>query len=99
MEQMIFLVLLLIVFPCTVWGICALLSPKKITLTGHATVMSHYVSRSSTWHYMVCFAFSDGTTMELRTVKGDYQTLKDGQSGQVTWEDDFLLHFDPDPTP
>ena len=96
MKQTIFIVLLLIVFPCAVWGICALLSPKKITLTGHATVQSHRVVRSSSWNYMVNFIFSDGSTMELRTVKGDYQALKDGQSGQVTWEEDFLLHFDPD---
>ena len=96
MEQLIFIVLLLIVFPCTVWGLVALFSPKKLTLTGHATVQSHRVIQESTWNYLICFEFSDGSALELRTVKADYQTLKDGQSGQLTWEDDFLLHFDPD---
>lgn len=96
MEQLIFIVLLLVVLPCAVWGISAPLSPKKVTLTGHATVKSHRVWRDSSWNYLVCFAFSDGSTLELRTVRGDYDTLKDGQSGQLTWEDDLLLHFDPD---
>lgn len=96
MEQLIFIVLLLIVFPCMVWGIVRLLDKNRGELTGHATVKSHRVERSSTWNYMLCFEFSDSSTLELRTTKGDYQTLKDGQSGQLTWEDGLLLHFDPD---
>lgn len=98
-SQFLFVFVLLVVFPCAVWGIYALLSPKKVTLTGHATVKSHQIWRDSCWTCLVCFEFSDGSELELRTVKGDYQALTDGQSGQLTWEDDLLLHFEPDPTP
>lgn len=96
MHQLIFLTLLLIVFPGAVWGISALFSRKNVMMTGRGIVRSHRVARSSTWNYLVCFELSDGSTLELHTTKGDYQTLADGQSGQLTWEDDLLCHFDPD---
>ena len=37
--------------------------------------------------------------MELYTIREDYETLLDGQTGQLTWEKETFLHFDPDPTP
>lgn len=82
-----------------VWGIYSLCSQKKVTLTGRATVKSRYTQLARGRKYLICFELSDGSTVELRTIRSDYETLKDGQSGQVTWEDDLLLHFDPDPTP
>lgn len=95
-SQFLFIFILLVVFPCAVWGIYALLSPKKVTLTGRATVKSHRAWLERDWKYLVCFEFNDGSTLELRTVKSDYQALTDGQSGQLTWENDLFLHFDPD---
>lgn len=96
MSQFLFIFLLLVVFPCTVWGISSFFSKNKGEMTAHVTVKSRRVERHSTWNYLVCFELSDGSELELLTTKGDHQTLKDGQSGQVTWENGHLYHFDPD---
>lgn len=95
-KEMLIFYGLILVSPLLAWGVSALFSRKKYELTGYATVKSHRVGRNSSWNYLICFELSDGSELELLTTKGDYQTLKDGQSGQVTWENGQLYHFDPD---
>lgn len=95
MEQLVFIVLL-VVLPCLVWGFPALFSRNRHEMTARATVQSHRVGRDSGWKYLVIFALADGETVELITTIPDYQSLEDGQSGQLTWEKGMFLHFDPD---
>ena len=73
-------------------------------MTAPATVVSHRLALSpaggrysDNWNRLVTFRLSDNTELELYTTKEEYETLIDGQSGQLTWEDDLFLHFDPDP--
>lgn len=95
-SQYLFLLLLVVVFPGLVWAVSALLSRNTSKLTGHATVKSHRVARDTGWLYLVCFELGDGSPLELLTTIGDYQALIDGQSGQLTWENNLFYHFDPD---
>lgn len=102
MDSTIFSILLLVVFPCVVLGISALLN-RKSQMTAHATVVSHRLELGigggkygDNWNRLVTFRLTDGSELELYTVRADYETLTDGQSGQITWEKENLLHFDPD---
>lgn len=96
LASQIFLFLLIAAFPCVIWAISALSSPKPTAMTGRATVTAHRTWLERGRKYHVCFKLSDGSMLELRTVRVDYETLLDGQSGQLTWENDLFLHFDPD---
>lgn len=76
---------------------------KGPEMTGPATVKSHRVDQGrftgnapSRWNYLVTFTLSDGEELELYTILSDYQTLKDGASGQLTWQGKRLLHFEAD---
>lgn len=89
--------------PCLVWGISALFSRNKGKMTAHATVVSHRLELGigggmygDNWNRLVTFRLIDGSEIELYTIRQDYETLVDGQSGQLTWEKENLLHFDPD---
>lgn len=76
---------------------------KGPEMTGPATVKSHRVVQGrylgkapSRWNCMVTFTLSDGEEVELYTIQSDYQTIKDGQTGQLTWQGKRLLDFEPD---
>ena len=103
MDSTMFIILLLVVFPCVVLAISALLN-RKSQMTAYATVVSHRLDLGigggmyggDNWNRLITFRLKDGSEMELYTVREDYETLIDGQSGQITWEKENLLHFDPD---
>ena len=102
-SEWIYILLLLVVFPGVAWGLSSLFSKNK-KMTAPATVVSHRLALSpaggrysDNWNRLVTFRLSDNTELELYTTKEEYETLIDGQSGQLTWEDDLFLHFDPDP--
>ena len=105
MDSTIFSILLLVVFPCIILGICALLN-RKSQMTAYATVVSHRLELGigggmygDNWNRLITFRLKDSSEIELYTVREDYKTIIDGQSGQITWEKENLLHFDPDITP
>ncbi len=105
MNSTLFTILLLVVFPCTVLAISALLN-RKSQMTARATVVSHRLELGvgggmygDNWNRLVTFRLKDGSEIELYTIREDYETITDGQTGQLTWEKENLLHFDPDPTP
>ena len=94
---------LILAIPCLVWGISALFSRSKGKMTAHATVVSHRLELGigggmygDNWNRLVTFRLGDGSELELYTIRQDYETLVDGQYGQLTWEKENLLHFDPD---
>lgn len=106
MKQLIFGIVFLVVFPCAVWGIYHLFDKNKGEMTVHATVVSHRLGLGQgggrygdNWNRLVTFRLKDGSEIELYTVREDYETLVDGQSGQLTWEKETFLHFDPDTAP
>lgn len=75
---------------------------KGPEMTGPATVKSHRVTQGrylgkapSRWNYMVTFTLSDGEELELYTIQSDYQVLKDGVSGLLTWQGKRFLDFEP----
>lgn len=76
---------------------------KGPELTGTATVKSHRVAQGrylgkapSRWNYMVTFTLSDGEEIELYTIQSDFQVLKDGTSGTLTWQGKRFLDFAPE---
>lgn len=76
---------------------------KGPEMTGHATVKSHRVTQGrylgkapSRWNYMVTFTMADGEELELYSIQSDFQVLKDGASGLLTWQGKRFLDFEPD---
>lgn len=76
---------------------------KGPELTGHATVISRKVDQGrylgkapSRWNYMMTFRLSDGEEVELYVTDDIFSSLKDGETGQLTWQGKRFYHFDPD---
>lgn len=71
-------------------------------MTGPATVRSSRVktgrapTRGSHWDYMMTFALADGKEVELYVTEDVFSTLKEGQSGQLTWQGKRFYYFDSD---
>ena len=106
MSRFLFSLGLFITLPLAVWGIYRLFDKNKGEMTAHATVISHRLDLGigggmygDNWNRLITFRLKDGSEIELYTIREDYETLTDGQSGQITWEKENLLHFDPDTTP
>lgn len=98
-----FLIMLLIAGGClfVYW-----LQNRGPALTGPATVVSrrtevgkmpgnHWRGYGSSWNYLVTFHLADGEEIELYTFENIYNTLTEGQSGQLTWHQDTLSSFTP----
>lgn len=99
-EQTIFILIIMAIpfLALIVYGITN--RPKVVT--GPATVESHRVEVakfgakwSHGWNYLIIFRLSDGETLELYTTEGEYQTIQDGQSGTLLWDDNQLVEFIP----
>lgn len=82
---------------------------KGPELTGQATVKSHRVEQGNyqgqapagyqgntrgNWNYWVTFTLSDGEEIELYTGEAEYKALKEGTTGQLTWQGRKLRSFD-----
>ena len=101
-QMIMFLVILAV--PLIFWGIPALINRIKGPSTAHVTVISHRLELSKVggawysdnWNRLVTFRLKDGSDLELYTTKQTYETIEDGQTGQLTWEQENLLYFDPD---
>jgi len=103
MNDIIFFLLLIFVIPAIMWGIPALIRKIKGPMTAHAAVLSRRMEPgkwggrySDNWNRLITFQLTDGSEIELYVSKEEYETLKDGQSGQITWDEDTLTFFDPD---
>lgn len=46
------------------------------------------------WNYWVIFTLSDGEEIELYTGEAKYKALKDGITGQLTWQGKKFRSFD-----
>lgn len=76
---------------------------KGPELTGRATVTSHRVEQGryhgnapSRWHHLITFTLSDGEEIELYVFEAVFNSLKDGQTGQLTWKGKDFYSFDPE---
>jgi hypothetical protein len=84
---------------------------KGPKLTGPATVKSRRVGQGNyqgqaptryqgntrgNWNYFVTFTLSDGEEIELYAFESEYRALKEGISGQLTWQGKQFLEFDTD---
>ena len=105
MDSTILSLILFVAIPCVLLVISTLRS-RKSQMTAHATVVSHRLELGigggmygDNWNRLVTFRLKDDSEVELYTIREDYETLLDGQTGQLTWEKETFLHFDPDPTP
>lgn len=106
LSQFLFIFGLFVALPLTAWLIYRLFDKNRGEMTAHATVVSHRLELGigggmygDNWNRLVTFRLKDGSEMELYTVREDFETITDGQTGQLTWEKENLLHFDPDTTP
>ena len=102
-KEYLFFLGLVLLGPVILWGIPALIRKIKGPMTAHATVLSRRMELSKigghwsdNWNRLITFQLKDGSEVELYVSKEEYATLEDGQSGQITWEDDTLTYFDPD---
>lgn len=84
---------------------------KGPKMTGPATVKSRRVEQGNyqgkaptryqgnsrgNWNYYVTFTLSDGEELELYVGEGEYRALKEGLSGQLTWEGKQFREFETD---
>ena len=76
---------------------------KGPEMTGPATVKAHRVEQGrfhgkapGRWNYIVTFALSDGEEIEVYVGEGEFRALKDGASGQLTWQGKTFLEFETD---
>ena len=99
MDPQTILILVIIAIPFLALLVYGITNRPKI-VTGPATVECHRVEHgkyggkwSHSWNYLVTFRFSDGDTLELHTTLTDYQTIKDGQHGMLSWDEDQLMDF------
>ena len=101
-TELIFFGLCLLVL-VIVRGIPALIKRLRGPMTAYATVLSRRMELSKmggywsdNWNRLITFQLKDGSELELYVSKEEYETLEDGQSGQITWDEDTLTFFDPD---
>lgn len=100
-EQIIFFLFLAGLFAALI--LIHILSRGK-EMTGPATVVSHRLELGTggggygadNWNRLVTFRLTDGNELELYAIREDYEKLEDGMTGQLTWQKENLLHFDPD---
>lgn len=55
----------------------------------HANTMYH----EDPWLYLVVFHLDNGEELELKTTEQLYGTLKEGTSGELTWQGEMLVSF------
>lgn len=91
---------LLTVFALAVYAI----SNRSREITGPATIVSRRMepgkwgaAYSDNWNRMITFRLTGGEEVELFVSKTEYDELTDGTQGQLTWDKDTLVHFEPDP--
>lgn len=69
----------------------------QATVKSHRVVQGHYLGKApSRWNYLVTFTLSDGEEIELYTIQSDFQVLKDGTCGTLTWQGRRFLDFEAD---
>lgn len=85
---------------------------SKEYLTGHATVVSRRVAQKdggrsgtsrinpnatgfSRWQYLVTFDLG-AQMLELQVSEADYARLKEGLTGELEWQYEYLVSFTPD---
>ena len=64
------------------------------TVKSHRMEMARVPTPESTWNYLVTFTLSDGSEVELYTLEVQFHELKDGQTGNLTWEGENFLTFE-----
>ena len=64
------------------------------TVKSHRMMSARFPTPESTWNYLVTFTLSDGSEVELYTLEVQFHELKDGQTGNLTWEGENFLSFD-----
>lgn len=68
--------------------------------TAPATVLSRTVRHNNSiyheapWQYVVTFRLDSGEEKELITSEADYPKLKEGASGNLTWQESAFLSFE-----
>lgn len=63
------------------------------TVKSHRMASARFPTMDSTWDYLVTFALSDGSEVELHTMEVQFRQLQDGQTGQLHWEGENFLSF------
>lgn len=83
------------------WMLHWYLTRSKGIMTGFATVLSKtpelgYGGKwSSGWNYRAVFSVGN-TQLILYVLKSDYELLREGMTGLLTWQEENMLNFVPD---
>jgi len=71
-------------------------------MTGHATVISKTpelalgVKWGSGWNYKILFEVG-AHQFPLYVLLGDYETIQEGMTGTLIWQEENMIEFIPDP--
>ena len=68
------------------------------TVAGRRLASAQMPTADSTWDHWIRFLLSDGSEVELIVPAEQFHTLKDGTTGDLTWEMDTLVSFKPEET-
>ena len=55
---------------------------------------ARFPTPGNTWDYLASFTLEDGTELQLNITEEQYQLLKTGSTGILTWEGENFLRFD-----
>lgn len=69
---------------------------KAPQLTGPATLLTLNAEYRHGWYYIGIFSLTDGEEIRLYMLRHWYDTLKEGQTGLLTWQGKTLVDFEPD---
>ena len=92
---------------CVVVPLCALLYwlltwKNRREMMGHATVISKTpelalgVKWGSGWNYKILFEVGNHQ-FPLYVLQGDYETIQEGMTGTLIWQEENMVEFIPDP--
>lgn len=84
---------LIVLLPLACFILLVIISTRGTSLTGRATVVSHRISGRN---YLVTFRLSDGEELELYVFQNQYNELREGTTGQLTWCKDSMGSFEPE---
>lgn len=105
MEQMEIAILLTgcVVIPAIALVYWLLTRKNRREMMGYATVISRTpelalgVKWGSGWNYKILFEVG-GHQFPLYVLQGDYETIQEGMSGMLIWQEENMISFTPDDT-
>lgn len=67
---------------------------EEATVVSRRMASARFPTPGNTWDHLVTFRLSNGTEAELFVTEDQFQQLKEGQCGILTWEGETFLNLE-----